>query len=293
MKHRILIFIALMVFVPNAYAEKYDVSLPAGNNFEIAKFRLWLPHGEPTIQALLIIVPGYNGDGRNEAGDSLWQVFAQKHRLAIMACYFKDYENPEVWYRQASKGSGQALLDGIHKFALKTGKPALDNMPLILWGTSAGGQFNYEFACWRPHKVLSFVVNKGGYYHTCIASKATQNTPGLFFFAEHDLYYRKNIIKGIFSVNRRLGALWTLIEEKNIGHGVGASKKLSISYFNSIIPMRLSATDRLTEVKDHDFYLGDWETKQTNVCTKHSRQNHLTVWIPDSVFAEVWEELYR
>ncbi len=29
-------------------------------------------------------------------------------------------------------------------------------------GFSAGGQYNYEFASWKPEKVISFVVNKGG-----------------------------------------------------------------------------------------------------------------------------------
>jgi pimeloyl-ACP methyl ester carboxylesterase len=31
---------------------------------------------------------------------------------------------------------------------------------------SAGGQFNYEFAAWKPDRVAAFVVNKGGIYYT-------------------------------------------------------------------------------------------------------------------------------
>jgi alpha-beta hydrolase superfamily lysophospholipase len=37
-------------------------------------------------------------------------------------------------------------------------------LPLLLFGFSAGGGFNCEFASRKPEKVISFLVNKGVYY---------------------------------------------------------------------------------------------------------------------------------
>jgi glycosyltransferase involved in cell wall biosynthesis len=63
--------------------------------------------------------------------------------------------------------------------------------------------------------------------------------PGIFFIGEDDLYYRNNLILGIYSVNRSLGANWTLITEKETKHSRKNSKALSISFFESIMSKRL------------------------------------------------------
>ena len=59
--------------------------------------------------------------------------------------------------------------------------PKLADAPLLLWGMSAGGEFNYEFAAWKPERVVAFVVNKGNVYYTGLASDAARRVPGLLF----------------------------------------------------------------------------------------------------------------
>ena len=46
-------------------------SLPPGKNFEKAAFRLWYPDHLKDIRAIAVLVPGSNGDGRNQLVDSL------------------------------------------------------------------------------------------------------------------------------------------------------------------------------------------------------------------------------
>ena len=41
-----------------------EESIPAGENFDKADFKLWLPDGQGAIKAILVLVPGSNGDGR-------------------------------------------------------------------------------------------------------------------------------------------------------------------------------------------------------------------------------------
>lgn len=279
----------------DSVSSKYDVNFSGGENFELAKFRLWIPQKIDILKALLVIVPGYNNDGRKQTQDSVWQDFAKRNRLGIIACYFKDYEKTDSIdpYSDASKGSADALLDAIEKLSEQTNKKELASLPLILWGHSAGGQFNYEFVCSKPKKVLAFTVNKGGFYRTSIAPGATRNVPGIFFFGENDLYYRVDLIKGIFSVNRRLKATWTLIEEKNTGHEIGLSKKMAIDYFEHIIPLRLSSNNQLIRPLSKPFYIGSWKTKKADTCSILKKYDTLTVWLPNSVFAQKWENLYK
>jgi len=288
-----IIFFLLPFCITNSFAQSFDISYYSGFNFEIASFRLWIPKMDNKVKALLVIVPGYNSDGRKAVNDSVWQEFSRKNNLAIIACYFKDYKVPDNFYREASKGSGKALLDAIHSVATDYDLAEIENIPLILYGQSAGGQFNYEFACWKPEKILSFVVNKGGYYHTAIAPVAARKIPAIFFVGDDDLYYRKDIIKGIYSMNRKLGAFWTLIEERNTKHEFKASKFLAIQYFENIIPLRLSPSNELVDISEIEYYLGDWETKITKPAKGVLDSDLLSVWLPNYSFAKIWENQFK
>ena len=60
--------------------------IPSGKNFDIAQFRLWYPDNVATLRGIVLLVPGSNGDGRASAQDTVWQAFAAKHKLALVAC---------------------------------------------------------------------------------------------------------------------------------------------------------------------------------------------------------------
>ncbi len=132
------------------------------------------------------------------------------------ACRFTDKPHDQGFiedYVNVSQGSGQALLDALTAFATRARHPELATAPFLLWGMSAGGQFNYEFVCWKPERVVAFVVNKGGIYYTALAPRAARQVPGMLFIGGKDLEFRTNTITGLFAVNRRGGALWALAEE--------------------------------------------------------------------------------
>jgi poly(3-hydroxybutyrate) depolymerase len=187
-----------------------DLTVPPGTNFDKADFRLWLPPGSGPVQAVLVLVPGSNGDGRSQVDDSVWQRFAVGHKLALLGVRLTDKPHEQGFiedYVNVSRGSGQALLDAITGFAASAKHPEIANAPLLLWGMSAGGEFNYEFVNWRPERVVAFVVNKGGIYYTALASRAARNVPGFLFVGGADLASRISTIAGLFAVNRRGAAL--------------------------------------------------------------------------------------
>src|SRR5918993_5136595 len=98
-----------------------DHEIPAGNNFAKAAFRLWLPDGVKTYRAVVLLMPGSNGDARAQVDDSVWRDFASRHRVALIGAQIVDKPHEQKFleeYVNVSKGSGQAVLDALTQFAL-------------------------------------------------------------------------------------------------------------------------------------------------------------------------------
>ena len=200
----------------------YDETIAPGANYDKAEFRLAVPPGVSRVRAVLVLVPGSNGDGRPMAEDAFWQTFAAKHQLAIVACRFTDKPHEQSFledYVAVANGSGQALLDAVSSLARKSSHPEIATAPFLMWGMSAGGQVNYEFAAWKPERVIAFVVNKGGVYYSALVPRAARSVPALLFVGDKDLEFRVNTIQGLFAVNRRAGALWAYVVEPDTAHG--------------------------------------------------------------------------
>lgn len=295
---KIIFVVSALLFSLNSIAQKNDFSFYDGENFQLAEFRFWNPNLNDDYKGILVLTPGINRDGREAVLDTVWQKFATKHNLIIVASHFKNYEsNNNLRYRDASKGSGEILLKSIEKYSQEISNKNINELPLLLYGFSAGGQYNFEFASWKPERVISFVVNKGGYYDTAVASSDTQKVPGIFFIGEDDLYYRNNLILGIYSANRSQGANWTLITEKATKHSPNNSKDLSISFFESIMTKRLK-DNKLVEINSDNPILGFPKRKTFEFFDKIDKTEFnnwgklksLTIWLPDENFANIWVE---
>jgi poly(3-hydroxybutyrate) depolymerase len=278
-----------------------DETVAPGNNYDKAEFRLWVPPDVATLQGAVILVPGSNGDGRSQAEDPVWQSFAARHKLALVGCRFTDKPNDQAFIEQyvnVSQGSGQALLDALGAFSRRSRHPELASAPLLLWGMSAGGQFNYEFTAWRPERVAAFVVNKGGIYYSALLPRAARNVPGMLFVGGKDLEFRTNTIVGLFAVNRRAGALWALAEEPGAAHVVGRSRDMSIIFFEDVIGLRIGgapADNReagpMKSLNARDGYLGDLKAKTFLPVAGAPTPAVPTAWLPTLRVARAWQAL--
>jgi poly(3-hydroxybutyrate) depolymerase len=271
-----------------------DDSIPSGTNYDKAQFRLWLPRDVPKVRAVLVLVPGSNGDGRNMAEDTVWQAFAAKNHLAIVACRFTDKPHDQNFiedYVDVSRGSGQALLDVLGKFAGRSNHAEVASAPLLLWGMSAGGQFDYEFTAWHPERVAAFVVNKGGIYYTALTSRAARAVPGILFIGGKDLDQRVQTITGLFAVNRRGGALWALAEEPGVGHVVGKSRDVSMPFFEDVLAARLDASGALRPMAEAGASMGDMKTKEFGPIPEKGGPNYPTSWLPTERVARAWRAM--
>ncbi len=274
---------------------RLDWAAPAGADYDHAEFRLWQPDGTRPVRAIVVLVPGSDDDGRGLVEDPHWQAFAARHDMVLVGCYLSDKPHPQMFiesYANAAHGSGQALLDALTEFGARLGRPELAAAPLLLWGLSAGGQFNYEFVAWRPDRVVGFIVNKGGLYYSALLSPEARRVPGLFFTGGKDMNIRQDAVRGLFAINRRGGALWAFIEEPREGHVVGRSREIAEMYFDDLIPLRLAPrSSELLPLAEEDGLSGDPRsfTAQKIGVRENGNLPYATSWLPSERFARLWE----
>jgi poly(3-hydroxybutyrate) depolymerase len=271
-----------------------EEAAPPGANYDKAEFRFWYPKDVGALRAVLVLMPGSNGDGRPAAEDTVWQAFATKNKLAIVACRFTDKPHDQNFieaYADVSKGSGQTLLDAITKFSARSQHAEIANAPLLLWGMSAGGEFNYELTVWKPERVAAFIVNKGNFYYTALVPPAAREVPGMLFVGGKDLEFRTNTIVGLFALNRRGGALWALAEEPGVGHVVGKSRDVAMAFFEDVLPLRLAGDHGgLAQLNAKSGFLGDYKTK-SYAPTGETAPKDPTAWLPTERVARAWQDM--
>ena len=268
-------------------------SITRGTNFETIALRLWLDKSVKQIRGIVVVVPGSNGDGRDMVLDTAWQNLARRHKFALVGCYMTDKPHEHMAierYVDVKLGSGQAFLDVLTRLALQSGHVELEQAPMVLFGESAGGQFNYEMVCWKPERVIAFVVNKGGIYYSSLAPATAWEVPGLFITGEKDSPFRNNIINGIFSINRRFGAQWMLVEEPGVGHEFENSRIFSRLFFEQVISLRLSDSGSLRKLSNG--WVGYHSTKEITDAPK-DRPTQLTSWFATKPLSDLWLCLMR
>ena len=273
-----------------------EETVPPGNNYDKAAFKLWVPHEVAPIEAVVVLMPGSNGDGRPMVDDAFWRDFAVRHRLALLGCQITDKPHDQRFleeYADVSRGSGQALLDALTAMGKRSEHPELAQAPLLLWGMSAGGEFNYEFVAWKPERVAAFVVNKGGIYYSALTSRAARNVPGILFIGGKDLESRIDIIVGLFAVNRRAGALWALAEEPGAAHIVGRSRDVAAIFFEDVLTLRLgdphgAGPPTLKPMAGKTGFIGDLKAKTYEPAADKKETGEPSAWLPTERVARAW-----
>ena len=286
----------------NTVPTTLDYAAPPGANYDVAEFRLWYPDDIERLRGVVMLVPGSNGDGRSMTEDPAWRELGERHAFALLGLRITDKRHEQMFvehYVDVRGGSGQAVLDALAELAGRSGHPELAEAPWVSWGMSAGGQFNYEMAVWKPERTIAFILNKGGIYYSAMAPQAAQQVPGLLFVGETDLAFRNDIIRGIFSMNRRAGALWALVEEPGVGHAVNRSRDLAIMFFDDVIPLRLSpepaSTDRaeLSALDPGSGYYGYLDSWTFEPVAEAESPRVPVSWLPTERIASAWQKVRR
>ena len=248
-----------------------------------------VPPAVERVRAVLVLVPGSNGDGRPMAEDAFWQAFATKHQLAIVACRFTDKPHEQAFledYVKVSDGSGQALLDAVTALAAASKHAEIASAPFLMWGMSAGGQVDYEFAAWKPER--AFASSTKAVSITARCCRSPRNVPALLFVGDKDLAFRVDTIAGLFAVNRRAGALWAYVVEPDTAHVVGRSRDLSAMFFEDILAVRLT-DGGVSAVPEKTGFIGDLKTATFQPIASIPAPTVPTSWLPTERLARAWQ----
>jgi len=271
-----------------------DFEAPPGDAYKKAAFHFWSPAYVQPLRGLIILTPGNNGDGRGMTQDPAWQALARKYGLGLIASCLQggDYQRPEL-------GTGEAFRAARGHFAEQSGHPEVATVPLLLWGISAGGQWDYNYMLWRPDDVMAFVVNKGGYYEDGDPDSHARQTPGLFILGQADEAFRIEAITRIWSAGRSAGALWALAPQPGSGHEFSKTGPLARVFFEAVLKARLpdpgalspDATDgaALKPMQENPGWLGNLTTHEVHDDSTDAEMDHTAAWLPDETTAQAWK----
>jgi len=254
---------------------------------QTARFRVWIPDRAKPVRGMIALVPGSNQDGRGDASAGDWQALAAELGFGLVACQFDSGSQDEIGYCYAAQGSGKLLLEALQQFSKTQNRPEVAQAPLLLWGHSAGGQFNYNFACWKPERTLAFIVNEGaGGYDTPLNSQ-TRFIPAILFVGEKDTEERRRSITSLFLNSRSKGALWALCVEKGVGHAVGPSRRIAQQFFRSVVRLRLSGASPKTPLFSDGVVA--WESGSVMPASQYKGSLRDVSWLPDAETAALWK----
>jgi len=284
LKHKLIALIAGLLWSSlslSAAAFDHEIMPQKDDNFDKAAFRLWIDDHIEQVNGIVCVALGINGDSRPEVDESVWRDFARKHRLGIVGVFLRSPNNAIIQYARAERGSGAALIASLAALAEKSGHPEVATVPLLMWGHSAGGMFNFGFANYAPERVLAFTAIKGGYYDTPVTDGG-RRVPGLFIVGEKDRDYRILTANTRVFDNRREGARWCLAVEANVGHGISKANEIIIPFFEAVLESGFDTTQR------PEGFGVDLEKMKIIPAGKPERSVKYSIWMPTEEFGPVW-----
>jgi pimeloyl-ACP methyl ester carboxylesterase len=218
---------------------------------------------------------------------------AQSTGGAMIGCTFQSRpkEDRSIHYAAANYGSGRALDLAVRQLSEHLGKPAFVDLPFLMYGYSAGGQFAYGYSCHDPRRLLGFVAVKGGIYIQEPLDE-TYQVPGLVISGELDLGKRRKAIRYLFEAHRNHDAPWCWMEERGQGHKEGECLFVAAPFLKSILGMRLNKNNK--RIREDISSEGLWlDLANQKIFQKgHLNHDHLkTGWLPGADVFEKWKTL--
>lgn len=265
----------------------YKIFPKPADNFDIAEFRLWLPEDRNNLRGIIILTHSRNSNGLGLALASEWQEYAISKKLGLLAVHFKGSA-----YTAASGGSGKALLTALEKITEKHTITEINKLPFLMRGYSAGGSFSYNFAEFRPKRVICYVNIRGSNGINVDSNSLIKDIPGLILVGELESLRADNIRNSVLPERRNLNHLLGYAVEPNTAHygNLRNSDALVRTFFSSAVAQRLSVgTNELNTIIESTGWLGDNNTTTFFPFNNYPNAKHEASWLLDETFATHWK----
>jgi hypothetical protein len=230
-------------------------------------------------RGVIVLAPGWNGDGEYLVRQKEWQKFAHKNKLALVGLSFASANEPreeKLGYYYVPQGSGEALLQGITQIFGQS------ELPLLMYGFSGGAHFTSRFEEWKPERVLTWCAYSAGWWDRPQTSQVSP--PGLVICGDGDERYGASLI--YFKQGRALGKPWLWISVPRNGHNPHPEAEDFVrDYFQVIL-----------DGKARDATKGGWIDIDRQAITnveEVSAQPSVTAWLPDMKLLQRWITLHE
>ena len=160
--------------------------------------------------AVIILSPGYNGNGKEFLRDQRWYEFAKRYHLGIIGLSFAsqevDLHNGKGYY-YVRNGSGELLFEGIRRIYGQ-------DLPLLLYGFSGGAHFTARLAEWQPSRIIAWCAYSAGWWDEPLPMK--NPPPGIIACGDNDSRWLPSF--EYYQKGRKLGRPWLWVSIENGQH---------------------------------------------------------------------------
>lgn len=272
--HFIFIVSALIIALAlNSSDDIEKISLQAPKGMTRAEMYYLRSSSDNHYKAVLLLLPGFNGNGRHYLFNHEWREFALKYNLALVGISFAstvaDIEARQGYY-YPEKGSGQVLLDGLKKMKY-------DKLPIFLYGFSGGAHFTSRFVDWKPSKVKAWCAYGAAWWDKPLFG----TVPGIVACGSSD--FRLEASRNYFWDGRNKQRTWLWVALKNTNHSVHPKfEKFVRDYFGAIL--RFPQNTKGIWVNIYTRAIESVEFADKYPCA--------TAWLPHAKLYESWLELH-
>lgn len=208
--NRLFAIFLLLFGVAKSEQESRLITMKTTSEIERAELYIWKPEGE--LKAAMIFCPGHNGSGESFVNSKEWRTFAEQNHIALCGLSFASpvkLTQQGKGYTYVERESGKILLDTIEA---EFGR---NDIPLLLYGYSAGARFSTSFLAWKPERVISWCASGVGTWPSLPVAKDV--APGIVACGEFDaISYWGSL--NYFQTGRKKGYPWAWISLANTGH---------------------------------------------------------------------------
>lgn len=263
-----------------AGGEVIHLDLPVAEGITSAAFDYLSDVPVKSAKGLLVLVPGFNGNGATMLAEREWAEFAKANGLALGA--FSPVSDTELLsegggYYDTAKGSGRILSDAVRGIGAA-------GLPLYLYGFSGGAHFIASFVENFPSHIAGWCAasfgekRHRGYVNSKLST--SQAPPGIVACGTDDPRLGKAL--GHFHSGRELNRRWTWLEVPGLAHVRHPELETFVRRWFCTVMSKPKAPGIWVDIGSSE-----------EVTNPSSTSKDLIAWLPESSLRAEWAALSR
>jgi len=283
----------------SAGANAHDFSLAVQEIYEAGTTAAYVPAGVGPVRGAIIVLGGpvtsgfVTGDplgtSSPELEQSLQELGASLRSLAKSARVV--LLGSETVNLANSSGSDDALFAALGTFAQRSGHPELADVPVLMFGLSAGSREAGGLVTRHPGRTIGLLLRVPVEAPTLMATEALA-VPVFVMQAELDAAAINAAIQAIFAGNRSRGGRWALAVQPGIEHGSPSSlaNQAALGWISEALKrIPAAAGDPLVVFDESAGWLGDPATLEIAPWAAYPGDRAAASWHLSGNAAEVWQ----